>query len=142
MAQNFNNYKNLVFKLIRTLLDKISDNLNTLKQHIDFILDLLLISVESPSWFQADKELILNLLKDGQLHWKGTRRLLSQKLINYQVKDPSTSSRSTQKTNRIIENNTWAVFDSELELQKSQVIIPFSYDVAYWSTIFSRAYLC
>lgn len=68
MAQNFNNYKNLVFKLIRTLLDKISDNLNTLKQHIDFILDLLLISVESPSWFQADKELILNLLKDGQLH--------------------------------------------------------------------------
>lgn len=68
MAQNFNNYKNLVFKLIRTLLDKISDNLNTLKQHIDFILDLLLISVESPSWFQTDKELILNLLKDGQLH--------------------------------------------------------------------------
>lgn len=68
MAQNFNNFKNLVFKLIRTLLDKISDNLNTLKQHIDFILDLLLISVESPSWLQTDKELILNLLKDGQLH--------------------------------------------------------------------------
>lgn len=68
MAQNFNNFKNLVFKLIRTLLDKISDNLNTLKQHIDFILDLLLISVESPSWLQTDKELILNLLKDGQFH--------------------------------------------------------------------------
>lgn len=34
------------------------------------------------------------------------------------MKDPSTSSRSTQKTNRIIENNTWALFDGELELPK------------------------